>query len=638
MRTCILAIAFGAMACGRYSSTATVTIAVTGPGAVRTTALQGDCHATCWFTVGREVPVQLEPIADARSVFAGWTGACHGTGACELTPGYDVSVAATFRPATPRRLQVSLNGAGAVRSDPPGIDCPRSCAADFPEGTAVSLQPTPADGWSFNGFDGACSGTACRIELFGDTAAAANFLQGAVELAVEVSGAGSVVSKPAAIQCPGVCSATFAPNTTVTLTVTTPAGATFAGYSGACSGQSCSLRLDRAARVAASFSTIPVFKVAVVPAGAGIGRVTSTPPGIDCPGACAASFPDGTGVTLSAAADALSRFTGFAGSCSGARCELTLRADAAVVAQFDQRRYALVDLGVPTGGYGSSAAAISRHGTLIAGSGDRPQLLFWDGTLHDGAIAPVYTTGVNAAGVVVGSWPGLTDWHGLRWEAGRATDLGTLGGRGSAAYAINDDGIIAGWAQRADGIQRAVAWGPRGIVDLGSLAKDSCSVAYGINSKGVIVGSTCTVAAGVRAARFRAPDLIDDLGSFGGTTVALAISDSGLIVGYSYLPSGAYHGFLHADGKMIDVGTLPGMTQSQLAAVNSAGIAVGLAADEGGLLTAVVYGAGRMADLNSLVESNAYTLIAASGIDEDGNIVANARLSGWSRAVLLRPQ
>jgi len=65
---------------------------------------------------------------------------------------------------------------------------------------------------------------------------------------------------------------------------------------------------------------------------------------------------------------------------------------------------------------------------------------------------------------------------------------------------------------------------------------------------------------------------------------------SGLIVGYSYLPSGAYHGFLYADGKMIDAGSLPGMPHSQLVAVNGAGLAVGFASDGKGLVRGLVYG------------------------------------------------
>lgn len=69
-----------------------------------------------------------------------------------------------------------------------------------------------------------------------------------------------------------------------------------------------------------------LFDVSVV-AGAG-GRVTSSPPGIDCPGACTASFPSGTAVNLAAIPDATSAFAGWSGGCAGDACTLTSAATA----------------------------------------------------------------------------------------------------------------------------------------------------------------------------------------------------------------------------------------------------------------------------------------------------------------------
>ena len=110
-----------------------------------------------------------------------------------------------------------------------------------------------------------------------------------------------------------------------------------------------------------------------------------------------------------------------------------------------------------------------------------------------------------------------------------------------------------------------------------------------------------------------------------------------MIVGYSYLPNGTYHGFVYSDGKMIDTGTVPGMTHSQLAAVNGEGLAVGYATDGKGISHAVIYGGGRMVDLNSVVEATPYTLGSASGIDEAGNVVVTST-NGSMRALLLCPQ
>ena len=77
--------------------------------------------------------------------------------------------------------------------------------------------------------------------------------------------------------------------------------------------------------------------LAVSKDGTGTGRVTSLPPGIDCGPTCAASFPDGSSVTLIANADDGSTFVGWSGACSGTdpSCTLVMSAPLAVTARFD---------------------------------------------------------------------------------------------------------------------------------------------------------------------------------------------------------------------------------------------------------------------------------------------------------------
>ena len=75
--------------------------------------------------------------AAAGSAFAGWGGACAGTGACTVTMSGDTAVTATFSPAY--TLTVSKSGTGTVTSAPAGISCGSSCTAIYASGAAVAL-------------------------------------------------------------------------------------------------------------------------------------------------------------------------------------------------------------------------------------------------------------------------------------------------------------------------------------------------------------------------------------------------------------------------------------------------------------------------------------------------------------------
>jgi len=66
---------------------------------------------------------------------------------------------------------------------------------------------------------------------------------------------GTITSQPAGINCGGTCSAAFAKDTSVTLTVTTNGNGVFAGWSGACTGTgACTLPMDANKAVTATIN------------------------------------------------------------------------------------------------------------------------------------------------------------------------------------------------------------------------------------------------------------------------------------------------------------------------------------------------------------------------------------------------
>ena len=83
----------------------------------------------------------------------------------------------------------------------------------------------------------------------------------------------------------------------------------------------------------------PNQTLTVKKAGAGTGRVTSAPAGIDCGPSCSKSYAAGTVVRLSASPGLQSVFSGWTGACSGkVACVVTMSASRAVTAVFRHGR------------------------------------------------------------------------------------------------------------------------------------------------------------------------------------------------------------------------------------------------------------------------------------------------------------
>jgi phospholipase C len=164
----------------------------------------------------------------------------------------------TQPPPNPVQVSVTLSGSGTVTSSPAGVNCGTTCSQSFPEGTQVTLNATPAAGFSFGGWSGACTGTgACVLPTSGAQSVTASFMgSGALQVTVTLAGAGTgtVTSTPTGINCGTNCTNTFSPGTQVTLNATPAAGFSFSGWSGACAGTgTCTLPTSGPQSVTASF-------------------------------------------------------------------------------------------------------------------------------------------------------------------------------------------------------------------------------------------------------------------------------------------------------------------------------------------------------------------------------------------------
>ncbi|HEX8205347.1 MAG TPA: hypothetical protein VF587_04745 [Solirubrobacteraceae bacterium] len=120
----------------------------------------GDC--TQAWDPGEGTTVTLTATPDTGSVFLGWSGACTGTGQCEVTPDRERLATAHF--GQPVELDVTREGegSGVVTSAPDGIDCGSDCTQEYLAdlGQEVELTATAASDSRFAGWSGdQCSGT-----------------------------------------------------------------------------------------------------------------------------------------------------------------------------------------------------------------------------------------------------------------------------------------------------------------------------------------------------------------------------------------------------------------------------------------------------------------------------------------------
>jgi hypothetical protein len=79
----------------------TLSKAGTGSGTVTSSPAGINCGATCSSNYNSGTAATLTPAPAAGSVFAGWSGACTGTGSCVVTMDAAKSVSASFNVAPP---------------------------------------------------------------------------------------------------------------------------------------------------------------------------------------------------------------------------------------------------------------------------------------------------------------------------------------------------------------------------------------------------------------------------------------------------------------------------------------------------------------------------------------------------------
>jgi len=258
-----------------------------------------------------------------------------------------------------------------------------------------------------------------------------------------------------------------------------------------------------------------------------------------------------------------------------------------------------------------------------------------------------------------GAYPGYTNYeyypNTVSIYSSFGPDAGTLsaptasgpipgGGNGTTVPWVNDAGVSTGVGSQLNayvsinGVQQQI--GPT------FTNGDYWTDPKAINNAGQFVGEAAFPNTGGYHAFLYSAGQTVDLGTLGGRlSMADAINSSGVVVGWSLASStqpnqdGPVHAFVYQNGAMKDLTSALGNNWSQAYGINSSGVIVGdMSSSYYGPWHAFMLDNGKVTDLNSLLPPGSnWTLLAATGINDLGQILGIGVDKGWTTTFLLTP-
>jgi hypothetical protein len=248
----------------------TVTKVGPGNGTVTSTPAGIECGSACSAGFDQGSTVTLASVSGTHSEAVQWSGCdtIDGENRCLVTMGAARAVTATYKPEAGYPVYtVSVTkggtGTGTVTSSPIGIECGAACSTEVVSKSKVTLIAVAAPGSVFSHWSGGtCAGEGpCERNINSTRTVKAVFSAvgtRTLTIALAGTGAGTVKSKAAGIECTASCSPSIAAGTKITLTAVPATGSTFSGFSGACSGNGpCKVQMSEAHSVTATFAKSP---------------------------------------------------------------------------------------------------------------------------------------------------------------------------------------------------------------------------------------------------------------------------------------------------------------------------------------------------------------------------------------------
>ncbi|MBC8101020.1 MAG: hypothetical protein H7Z41_00350 [Cytophagales bacterium] len=217
----------------------------------------------------------------------------------------------------------------------------------------------------------------------------------------------------------------------------------------------------------------------------------------------------------------------------------------------------------------------------------------------------------------------------------------------SSAHGVNRNGEVVGYSYPSDELDtrdtkenpcHAVRWDANGNAeDLGRFCGNVPCSAQAINDRGSVAGKwgdNFGLYTG-RACLWRRGEFVD-IGALPGDTdsVAYAINNADDVVGASNTSGGGNLAFLWRGGRLMSLGSLEAGGESCAFSINDRGQIVGSSAGR-----AVLWQDGKLWDLNQWIqEDSGWLLQAAVAVNEKGQIVGEGTFGGRHRGFLLTPK
>ncbi|KJU83670.1 cell wall/surface repeat-containing protein [Candidatus Magnetobacterium bavaricum] len=325
----------------------TLTVTKTGAGSGTVSVSTGSIAwsgntGTAFYAADSDVT--LTATVNAGSTFAGWGGDCAGTATtCTLTMSAAKNVTVSFVLKDALTLNKAGTGSGTVTSSPAGINCGSTCSYEFLKDASVTLTAAADQGSNFVSWSGDCTGTTttCTLTMSGGKIVTATFSKQrtlAVTKDGTAAGLGTVAISAGTLTWNGnTGSAIYSEGQSVTLTATVPAGSTFTGWSGDCTGTAltCTLSVYTDKSVRATF--VSGYQMTVNKSGSGKGTVTVSTGTLTWIGNTGtAVYNSGVPVTLTAIPEDGSTFDGWLGDCAGkdSTCSVPMLAARNITAMF----------------------------------------------------------------------------------------------------------------------------------------------------------------------------------------------------------------------------------------------------------------------------------------------------------------